>query len=133
MPNFSLPIRVYYEDTDTQGGVYYVNYLKYMERARTEWLRSLGVNQSQLDVVFVVQKANVEYKQPARLDDELTASLQVSAIKAAQIIFKQQILLNGQLVCAAEVAVVCVNRQTFTPCRLPAELRLKIQPQPTPN
>lgn len=122
MPNFSLPIRVYYEDTDTQGVVYYVNYLKFMERARTEWLRSLGINQQDLEVLFMVKKAEVEYFQPAKLDNLLTCTLQISAIKAAQIRFKQQVLLGETLLCSAEVAVVSVNRQTFKPCRLPAEL-----------
>lgn len=120
---FSWPLRVYYEDTDAEGVVYYVNYLKFMERARTEWLRSLGFEQHNLDVLFMVKSASVNYLRPARLDDELIAQLQLTQAKGARLIFQQQIFHQNTLLCEAEVAVVCVNRQTLKPCRLPATLQ----------
>lgn len=121
--NFIWPLRVYYEDTDAEGVVYYVNYLKFMERARTEWLRSLGFEQHNLDVLFMVKSAEVNYLRPARLDDELTAQLRLTQVKGARLIFQQQILHQDLLLCEAEVALACVNRQTLKPCRLPAPLQ----------
>lgn len=122
MQKFSLPIRVYYEDTDAGGLVYYVNYLKFMERARTEWLRSLGFNQADLDVLFVVTGVQINYVAPAHLDDELKVELQLSERRAASLTFAQKIVRQQQLLCSGTVRVACVNRQSLRPCRLPETL-----------
>lgn len=122
MAKFSLPVRVYYEDTDAGGIVYYVNYLKFMERARTEWLRSLGFLQAQLEVQFVVKSAQVSYLSPAYLDDELEVRLEITNYQGARIVFQQEIAKQGHILCQGLVEVVCVTRQDLRPCRLPETL-----------
>lgn len=122
MQKYSLPVRVYYEDTDAGGLVYYVNYLKFMERARTEWLRYLGFNQADLDVLFVVTSAQINYVAPAHLDDALKVELQLSERRAASLTFAQKIVRQQQLLCSGTVRVACVNRQSLRPCRLPETL-----------
>ena len=122
MNDFSLPVRVYYEDTDAGGIVYYVNYLKFMERARTEWLRSLGFNQSNLPVLFVVRDVQLTYHLPAVLDDSLAVAVQVTGYKGARITFEQQITRKNELLCAGSIEVACVDRESLRPCRLPVTL-----------
>lgn len=117
-----LPVRVYYEDTDAGGIVYYVNYLKFMERARTEWLRELGFDQSNLPVLFVVKGVRVDYRQSARLDDLLQVRSRVVEHRGARIRFGQQIWRQDTLLCDAGVDVVCVDREHLRPCRLPETL-----------
>jgi 4-hydroxybenzoyl-CoA thioesterase len=121
----NLPVRVYYEDTDAGGVVYYVNYLKFMERARTEMLRQAGVEQIKLareNILFVVHSASVRYLLPARLDDELVVCTQVSEKSKTSLIFKQQILKDQLLLCEGQIKVVCVRADTFKPCAIPKEL-----------
>ena len=118
----SIDIRIYYEDTDSGGVVYYANYLKYCERGRTEFLRNLGFKQQELmqqNVVFVVRKATVDYKLPARLDDEITVVTDIERIKRVSIIFKQTIKRKNDTLCQAEVVIACVNAETFTPIAIP--------------
>ena len=119
MNDFNLPVRVYYEDTDAGGIVYYVNYLKFMERARTEWLRSLNFNQSNLPVLFVVRDVQLAYHLPAVLDDLLTVQVQVVSYKGARITFQQQITRGNEMLCVGSVEVACVDRESLRPCRLP--------------
>jgi len=119
---FSAETRVYYEDTDAGGIVYYANYLKFMERARTEWLRSLGWDQSLLPVLFVVRKVETEYLRPARLDDLLQVDVSLEARRGSKLVFLQQIKRAGELLCQARVEVACVDRSRLRPCRLPASL-----------
>lgn len=124
---FSWPCRVYYEDTDAGGVVYYVNYLKYMERARTERLRSLGFNQSELalqNVLFVVHSAQTRYHAPARLDDELSVTAQVTALKRARLEFAQQVRRcnDGVLLCEGSFVIACVSADSFKPRALPQTL-----------
>ncbi|SFB90113.1 acyl-CoA thioester hydrolase [Marinospirillum celere] len=119
---FCLPIRVYYEDTDAGGIVYYVNYLKFMERARTEWLRTLGWDQSTLDVLFVVRRVETDYLQPARLDDFLDVDVQLESAKGAKLTFLQQVSRGAELLCQARVDVACVDRSRLKPCRLPKDM-----------
>ncbi|AKX44769.1 4-hydroxybenzoyl-CoA thioesterase [Thiopseudomonas alkaliphila] len=124
---FALQSRVYYEDTDAGGVVFYVNYLKFMERARTEFLRDLGFKQSQLakeNCLFVVHSANARYHAPARLDDLLLITATVSAIKRASLVFKQQVICQTtqQLLCAGEFIVACVQADTFKPRAIPKTL-----------
>ncbi|GLR62840.1 tol-pal system-associated acyl-CoA thioesterase [Marinospirillum insulare] len=122
MNNFSLPVRVYYEDTDAGGIVYYVNYLKFMERARTEWLRTLGFNQTNLPVLFVVRDVKLSYQQPALLDDQLEVSLNLESYRGARLFFQQQITRNAATLCSGSIEVACVDRESLRPCRLPETL-----------
>ena len=124
------PIRVYYEDTDAGGIVYYANYLKFFERARTEWLRALGIQQQDLldgqDVAFVVRSASVEYLGAARLDDELTLRLSVEKLGRASIQFAQQALRGDVLLSSASVKVGCVDRSSMRPRSLPDTVAAKM-------
>jgi 4-hydroxybenzoyl-CoA thioesterase len=125
---FMYRCRVYYEDTDAGGIVYYVNYLKFMERARTERLRALGFAQSQLagdDVLFVVHSAEARYHAPARLDDELLVSADVAEIKRASLRFRQQVrrAADGVLLCEGQILVACVRADSLKPRAIPEALR----------
>lgn len=123
---FKLPIRVYIEDTDAGGIVYYVNYLKYMERARTEWMRSFGFDKPAIlddGKLFVVHSANVQYLRPALLDDELTASAQMGKLARTYIIFNQAIERQGEAICRGEIKVACVDRSGMKPAAIPARIR----------
>jgi acyl-CoA thioester hydrolase len=128
---FSWPARVYWEDTDGGGIVYYANYLRFLERARTEWLRSLGYSQQALarepGIVFAVAGLTVEYRRPARLDDELAITCQPHADRAATIRFEQAIFRGRNPggeppILTAEVRVACVDARTLKPRRLPESL-----------
>lgn len=129
MSGFSWPARVYWEDTDGGGIVYYANYLRFLERARTEWLRTFGVSQQTLakdpGVVFTVVSLSIQYRRPAKLDDELTITCEPSLEGAASVRFAQHIhragTSDGPLV-EADVLVACVDAQTLRPKRLPAFL-----------
>ena len=120
--------RVYYEDTDAGGIVYYVNYLKFMERARTERLRSLGFAQSQLvgeDLLFVVHSSEARYHAPARLDDELLVTAEVVEIKRASLRFRQQVrrAKDDLLLCEGQFLVACVRTESLKPRSIPDRLR----------
>ena len=123
---FSWPARVYWEDTDGGGVVYYANYLKYLERARSEWLRSLGFVQSELvkdpGVIFVVTNINIDYRRPARLDDSLLITCEYVPEGAASMSFAQQILRDGEVLIEGTVRVACLDAQSFRPKRLPPAL-----------
>lgn len=124
-PEFRTPVRVYIEDTDAGGIVYYVNYLKFMERARTEWLRSLGYSHylvSDEPVFFVVRHADVDYRVPARLDDALTACAQIIHRGRASLHFRQRILRGDVVLAEGRIEVACVDRNTLKPRALPAAL-----------
>ncbi|HET7812388.1 MAG TPA: tol-pal system-associated acyl-CoA thioesterase [Steroidobacteraceae bacterium] len=120
---FTWRTRVYWEDTDGGGVVYYANYLKFMERARTEWLRSLGHSQQeiaeQFGFVFAVAEARVNYRKPARLDDELVVSCVPVPEGRASIRFRQLITRAGAPIADGEVRVVCVDAKSFRPRALP--------------
>ena len=119
-------IRVFYEDTDAGGIVYYANYLKFFERARTEWLRELGINQSKLleqNTGFVVRKVEMNNIASAKLDDLLNVSSTISELKRASLVFTQQITnQNQQLICTVIVLIACVNLSKAKPCGIPKEL-----------
>lgn len=122
---FSLPLRVYIEDTDAGGIVYYVNYLKFMERARTEYMRSLGFDRDFIfnaDLMFVVHDMQVRYREPARLDDELEVTARPLRSGAAYILLAQSVRRGGTELAAGEVKIVCVDRNKLTPRRMPADL-----------
>jgi acyl-CoA thioester hydrolase len=122
---FSWAVRVYWEDTDGGGIVYYANYLRFLERARTEWLRSLGHSQQELarppGILFAVAGLSVEYRRPARLDDELTITCEPQGERATAMRFNQRILRapEGELLVEAQVRVVCLDARTLRPKRLP--------------
>ena len=123
---FSFPIRVYWEDTDASGIVFYANYLKFFERARTEWLRSLGVEQQQLlsqtGGMFVVAETNVRYLRPARLDDELIVTATVVQTGRASMTIEQQALLNNQPLCEGTIRIGWVNAASMQPTRIPQNI-----------
>jgi acyl-CoA thioester hydrolase len=125
-PVFSWPTRVYWEDTDGGGVVYYANYLKFLERARTEWLRSLGFVQTELvkdpGIVFVVASLTIDYRRPARLDDSLMVTSEYRPDGAACLRFEQKICRAEEVLVEASVRVACLDAQTFRPKRLPATL-----------
>ncbi len=117
------PMRVYVEDTDFGGVVYYANYLRYFERARTEWLRAKGFSQaalaSEAGILFSVVSVQVNYRRPARLDDELVVSCEPHADGRASVRFVQRILRGGELLADADVRVACLAASTLRPTRLP--------------
>ncbi len=124
--DFSLPVRVYWEDTDAGGVVFYANYLKYFERARTEWLRALGINQSTLqagsDCIFVVAEVQLRYLSSARLDDLLTVTVRVLEQGKASLLLQQQAWRDGTLLAQGQVRVGCVSAASMRPRRIPAEI-----------
>lgn len=123
----TLAVRVYYEDTDAGGVVFYANYLKFFERGRTEWLRNLGVDQSALAKrerrIFVVKQLDTKYVKPARLDDLLTIHSKITHLGRASIDFFQQATLNGQCLCEGNIQICCVDADTLRPAALPHELK----------
>ncbi|WP_198679730.1 tol-pal system-associated acyl-CoA thioesterase [Aliidiomarina minuta] len=123
---FSFPVRVYYEDTDAGGIVYYANYLKFFERARTEWLRYLGVEQDgwlHAGTAFVVRHVVLDLKSPARFNDLLTVTCEVTQQRKASMSFWQTIRNQaGQLLCTAEVKAACVSIQEMKPVAIPAPI-----------
>ena len=127
---FSWPVRVYYEDTDAGGVVYYANYLRFMERARTEWLRSMGFEQPVMakehGVLFVVRAVNIDYLKPSRFDDSLQVTVEVVNVGGSRIRFLQRVLRGDEESVRAGVDVVCVNVDTFRPARVPREMRITI-------
>lgn len=124
---FALTVRVYWEDTDGAGIVYYANYLKFLERSRTEWLRQHGYDQSALadrcGIVFVVRSIAAEFLRPARLDDELEVSVSISELGASVISMTQSIMRGAARLVSADVKLACVRISTLKPARIPPELR----------
>lgn len=124
------PVRVYYEDTDAGGVVFYANYLKYMERARTEWLRSLGIEQQTLareaDIGFVVAGLNMTYKAPARLDDLIVVQTTITQAGRASLHFAQRALLAETTLAEGQIRVGCVRLSRMKPAALPETLLNKI-------
>jgi tol-pal system-associated acyl-CoA thioesterase len=127
---FSLPIRVYIEDTDAGGIVYYVNYLKYLERSRTELMRTFGLERAAVSDAgwnFVVSDVSLSYKEPARLDDQLHATAVISAVGGATINFHQTVRRDDALLVAGDIQIACVDRGTGRPTRLDAALRQQLE------
>jgi len=126
---FEWPVRVYYEDTDAQGVVYYANYFRYMERARTEWLRSLGVDQLQLlnndRRMFVVTATNAEFVAPAKFNDEIVVTARLASLARATFDIEQNIYLNSlqeTLLLRGGVKAAFLNADTMRPMRVPASI-----------
>ena len=127
---FLWPIRVYYEDTDSGGVVYYANYLKFMERARTEWLRDKGFEQNELieqdAVIFAVRSVQVDYLQPARFNQELVVYTKVLQKGKASITLNQVIKRDETVLCMGEVKIASLDANSFKPVAIPKELYNKI-------
>jgi acyl-CoA thioester hydrolase len=132
---FTWTIRVYYEDTDTGGIVFYANYLKFFERARTEWLRAAGVGQQalaqEMGVMFVVRSTALDYHAPARLDDELEVSVVVERLGAASVQFFQEAWRDTpagrQRLCSGRIKIACVDTKTLRPGAIPAQVLDRIK------
>ena len=136
--SFALPLRVYWEDTDAGGIVFYANYLKFMERARTEWLRSMGIAQQRLREetggIFVVSETQLKYHRPARLDDELLVTAELRQIGSASLIIAQRVLSKseqgadaaaagtGLLLCEGTIRIGWVQADTLRPARIPRQV-----------
>jgi acyl-CoA thioester hydrolase len=123
--SFRWPVRVYYEDTDAAGVVYYANYLRFLERARTEWLASLGLTLTGLErehgVVFVVHRLEIEYLQPARLYDPLEVTLVPIEFGKSRLVLLQDVLRDGAALVRAKVTLACLARASWRPARIPAD------------
>jgi acyl-CoA thioester hydrolase len=124
---FTFPVRVYWEDTDAGGVVYYANYLRFLERARSEWLRTLGIDQARLlreeRLQFVVVEANIRYHRPAKFDDELQVTAAVGSLGRASVTFSQEIRRGpgaGELLVSATVRAACIASDSHKPRPLPA-------------
>ena len=132
--SFQWPVRVYWEDTDAGGVVYHANYVRFLERARTEWLRTSGVDQStykaDTGLVLVLRDMQLDFLKPARLDDELTVSVNVKERRSASILFDQDIVrtADGQLLLRAQLRVACVDSRTMRPTQLPTDLIPRFSP-----
>lgn len=127
MSRFSIDIRVYYEDTDSGGIVYYANYLRFMERARTEFLRQGGFSQQALREthkrLFVVRSVNVDYLSPARLDDLISVSADVIDCRRATLAFSQELTLtDGTVLCRGQVKLACLDAETMRPAAIPGNI-----------
>ena len=132
--SFEFAIRVYWEDTDAGGIVFYANYLKFFERARTEWLRSLGIGQQDLRErtggIFIVSETNVSYHRPARLDDELLVTARIETAGRASILLAQQALRasDRELLAEGTIRIGWVDAATLRPARIPANLLEALKP-----
>jgi acyl-CoA thioester hydrolase len=128
---FTWPVRVYFQDTDAGGVVYHASYVNFMERARTEWLRSCGYSNAGLmkefGVMFVVRTMKLDYLRPALLDDMLAVTAQVSEIGRSRLSLRQSVRRADEILTEGEVRLVCVSRDTFKPVRVPQALRLTME------
>jgi acyl-CoA thioester hydrolase len=122
-----VDVRIYWEDTDGGGVVYYANYLRFFERARTEWLRERGLDQSRLkaedDIVFAVRRVEVDYRLPARLDDQVTVTAVVTEVGRSRVRFTQSILRGDEILAEAVIDTACLRAGSFKPVRIPQHLQ----------
>jgi acyl-CoA thioester hydrolase len=126
-----IEVRVYYEDTDLAGIVYYANYLKFFERCRTEWMRLAGHDQSVLaaatGIGFVARKASCEYLRPARLDDQLTIGLEVEKLTRVRVVFRQHVRRGGEELVTGAVEIACVDLASMRPAPIPPMLHQQLE------
>ena len=130
-PEFNWQVRVYYEDTDSAGVVYHSNYLKYMEGARTEWLRSAGYSQhdlsNEMGIVFVVANINIDFKSPARFDELLNIHSAIINFSGSKLVFRQSIFNQiNELKCRGDIQIVCIDPDSFKPKRIPDDIKAKL-------
>ncbi len=133
-PGFRIPVRVYYEDTDAAGVVYYAAYLRFLERARSDWLRALGFDVARLaeaGVVFAVRRVEVDYLRPGRLADLLEVSVALAGRGRASLILRQTVSRDGEPLCRAQVKVACLDARRLAPRPLPDNLLEKLSACPT--
>ena len=127
-----MRIRVYYEDTDSGGVVYHSNYLNFMERARTEWLRNLGINQYNLkltdNMIFIVANLDIKYRKSALLDDELQINTKLENIKACSLLLQQEIYRDTELLTFCSIKVACVDATKFNPLKIPSHIKKLMEP-----
>ncbi len=123
MAFFAWSVRVYYEDTDAGGVVYHANYLRFMERVRNEWVRSSGQSVTdiaeKLNLLFLVKRVEIEYRAPARLDDQLQITAEIKSARRTSMVIEQQVIRDGQILIEAEITLVMVDATTFRPQPLP--------------
>lgn len=128
---FCWPFRVYYEDTDVGGVVYYANYLKFMERARTEWLRAIGFEMSAMAAEhvchFVVQRAELDFLSPARLDDALTATVSLVRASHARLVLEQAVMKAAQVLARGRITLACITTDTWKPAPMPQALKIAVE------
>jgi acyl-CoA thioester hydrolase len=128
---YRFPVRVYYEDTDAAGVVYYANYLRYMERARTEWLSALGFDLAELErlrgIVFVVHRVAIDFRVPARLGDRLDATLTLLELHRTRMIALQEVRRDSLALTHARVTIACLDRANWRPARIPADLHARLE------
>ena len=128
---YSFPVRVYFENTDAGGVVYHSEYLKFLERARTEWLRHLGFDHQTLArnhrAVFVVTSAAIDFTKPARLDDTVAVSVRLESLGKVRCVFVQEIRRDDEVLVSAKVTVACVAGESFKPVEIPDALRKKME------
>lgn len=131
MSEFVWPVRVYYEDTDSGGVVYYANYLRFMERARTEWLRAAGIEQDQLrdelGLLFVITGCDIRYHKPARFNDTLEVSVVPVEVRRTRFAVTQEVRRGNQVLVTARVSAACIDDKTFRPKPLPEHIIAEIQ------
>lgn len=129
---FHWPVRVYWEDTDAGGVVYHAQYLAFMERARSEWMRGIGFGQELLretyGLCFVVRSMSIDFRAPARLDDSLAVSVGLEQCRGASLVFAQEVRRDGELLVGAEVKVAAVSAETFRPQAIPDALLAAFKP-----
>ena len=128
---YSFPVRVYFENTDAGGVVYHSEYLKFLERARTEWLRHLGYDHQTLArdhrVIFVVSAAAIDFTRPARLDDTVAVSVRLESLGKVRCVFAQEIRRDDEVLVTARVTVACVTGENMKPVEIPEGLRKKME------
>jgi len=128
---FRFPVRVYYEDTDAAGVVYYANYLRFMERARTEWLSALGFELAALErehgIAFAVHHVDIRYHQPARLGDRLEVTVAITERGHARMIAVQEVRRGDEVLVDARVTLACLDRLKWRPARIPAPLAARME------
>ena len=131
---FRFGVRVYYEDTDAGGIVYYANYLKYMERARTEWLSSLGYELSALErvegIVFVVHRVEIDYRIPAKLGEKMDVTVTLVELNRASMVVEQDVVRGDEALTHARVGLACLTREDLRPMRIPAPLHQRLERLP---
>ncbi len=128
---FRFPVRVYYEDTDAAGVVYYANYLKFMERARTEWLAAIGYPLAAFErehgVMFVVRRCEIDFRLPARLNDTLEVTVEIEQRGASRLVARQEIRRGDAVITSARVTLACVDTSLWRPVRIPASLAQRME------
>lgn len=128
---YAFPVRVYFENTDAGGVVYHAEYLKFLERARTEWLRHLGHDHQGLarqhKIVFVVASLSLDFLKPAKLDDSLSVTVQLETLSKVRAEFAQEVRREAEVLARARLTIVCVGTDTFRPIEIPEPLKRKMQ------